>query len=157
MTVLLARNRQPHPTVAAGAHHAELAAELITLPSGLLAMVCEAIVRLKVRAAGVVGACVCVAGCPSDERGPKRPRRVQRGRGSARLFRDGRTACGVWEVLLVVPYRMLFRCPMWSQSSCVAVQTAGERQRLKVPRACEAIVRLKVLLLCACWRACTSV
>ncbi len=48
-TVLLARNRQPLPTVAAGVPHAELAAELITLPSGLLAMVCEAIVALKVR------------------------------------------------------------------------------------------------------------
>jgi hypothetical protein len=49
VTVLLARNRQPPPTVAAGVPHAELAAELITLPSGLLAMVCEAIVKLKVR------------------------------------------------------------------------------------------------------------
>ena len=52
VTVLLARNRQPPPTVAAGVPHAELAAELIidniTLPSGLLAMVCEAIVKLKV-------------------------------------------------------------------------------------------------------------
>ena len=48
MTVLLARNRQP-PPVAAGVPHAELAAELLTLPSGLLAMVCEAIVKLKVR------------------------------------------------------------------------------------------------------------
>ncbi len=48
MTVLLARNRQPPPpTVAAGVPHAELAAELISLPSGLLAMVCEAIVRVK--------------------------------------------------------------------------------------------------------------
>ncbi len=55
VTVLLARNRQPHPTVAAGLPHAELAAELISLPSGLLAMVCAAIVKLKVRlgAAGV--------------------------------------------------------------------------------------------------------
>ena len=53
MTVLLARNRQPAPTVAAGAPHADFAAELISLPSGLLAMVCEAIVKLKVRAAGV--------------------------------------------------------------------------------------------------------
>ena len=53
VTVLLARNRQPPPTVAAGVPHAELAAELVTLPSGLLAMVCEAIVKLKVRAAGV--------------------------------------------------------------------------------------------------------
>ncbi len=49
MTVLLARNRQPPPTVAAGGPHAELAAELLSLPSGLLAMVCEAIVKLKVR------------------------------------------------------------------------------------------------------------
>ena len=49
MTVLLARNRQLPPTVAAAVPHAELAAELLSLPSGLLAMVCEAIVRLKVR------------------------------------------------------------------------------------------------------------
>ncbi len=49
VTVLLARNRQPPPTVAAGGPHAELAAELVSLPSGLLAMVCEAIVKLKVR------------------------------------------------------------------------------------------------------------
>jgi hypothetical protein len=44
VTVLLARNRQPSPTVAAGVPHAELAAELImiSLPSGLLAMVCAA-------------------------------------------------------------------------------------------------------------------
>ena len=55
-TVLLARNRQPPPTVAAGGPHAELAAELISLPSGLLAMVCEAIVKLKVRR----GSCLCV-------------------------------------------------------------------------------------------------
>jgi hypothetical protein len=55
VTVLLARNRQPAPTVAAGAPHANLAAELVSLPSGLLAMVCEAIVKLKVLpgAAGV--------------------------------------------------------------------------------------------------------
>ncbi len=49
MTVLLARNRQPQPTAAAGGPHADFAAELVSLPSGLLAMVCEAIVRLKVR------------------------------------------------------------------------------------------------------------
>ena len=47
VTVLLARNRQPAPTVAADVPHAEPAAELISLPSGLLAMVCEAIVKLK--------------------------------------------------------------------------------------------------------------
>ena len=61
VTVLLARNRQPPlPTVAAGAPHAGFAAELVSLPSGLLAMVCEAILKLKVRlgAAGVrVRAC----------------------------------------------------------------------------------------------------
>jgi hypothetical protein len=48
VTVLLARDRQPPPNVA-GVPPAEFAAELITLPSGLLAMVCEAIVKLKVR------------------------------------------------------------------------------------------------------------
>ncbi len=52
MTVLLARNRQPPTTVTAGVPHADLAAELITLPSGLLAMVCEAIVKLKVSLKG---------------------------------------------------------------------------------------------------------
>jgi hypothetical protein len=49
VTVLLARNRQSPTTVATGVPHAELAVELISLPSGLLAMVCEAIVELKVR------------------------------------------------------------------------------------------------------------
>jgi hypothetical protein len=57
VTMLLVRNRQPLPMVAAGAPHAELAAGLVSLPSGLLAMVCEAIVKRKVRAAGV-RACV---------------------------------------------------------------------------------------------------
>ncbi len=49
VTVLLARNRQPPPVVAAGGPHAELAAELVSLPSGLLVMVCGTIVKLKVR------------------------------------------------------------------------------------------------------------
>ncbi len=57
VTVLLARNRQPPPTVAAVVRHAGLAAELISLPSGLLAMVCEAIVKLKVRL-GAFSVCV---------------------------------------------------------------------------------------------------
>ncbi len=74
VTVLLARGRQPHPTVAAGVPHAELAAGLVTLPSGLLAMVCEAIVTLKVRL----------------------------GAAAARACSGGRTVCGVLEVLLVV-------------------------------------------------------
>jgi hypothetical protein len=72
VTVLLARNRQP--AVAAGAPHAELAAGLVTLPSGLLAMVCEAIGTLKVRL----------------------------GAATARACSGGRTACGVLEALLVV-------------------------------------------------------
>ncbi len=57
VTVLLARNRPPPPTVAAGVPHAELAAELLTLPSGLLVTVCEAIVKLTVR---LGAACACV-------------------------------------------------------------------------------------------------
>ena len=57
VTVLLARKRQPPPTVTAGVPHAELAAELLTLPSGLLVTVCEAIVKLTVR---LGAACACV-------------------------------------------------------------------------------------------------
>ena len=48
VTALLARERRQPPAVAAGARHAEFAAELMTLPSGLHAKVCEAIVRLQV-------------------------------------------------------------------------------------------------------------
>jgi hypothetical protein len=81
VTVLLARNRQPPPTVAAGAPHAEFAAELISLPSGLLAMVCAAIVKLKV----LLGH----AGVREAARGPTRSRGVHRTcqsiGGSARL------------------------------------------------------------------------
>ncbi len=85
MTVLLARNRQPPPPVAAGVPHAEFAAELVSLPSGLLAMVCEAIVKLKVRL-GAAGVRVRV-GCTDDERGPDEvPARADWGRGSARLW-----------------------------------------------------------------------
>ncbi len=71
LTVLLARNRQPLPAVAAGVPHAELAAELLTLPSGLLAKVCEAIVKLTVRR-GVACACVRAAALAMGEgqRGP---------------------------------------------------------------------------------------
>ena len=72
MTVLLARNRQPPPTVAADVPHAEFAAELLSLPSGLLAMVCEAIAKLKVR---LVAACERL-GCLVEGRGPTRSRRV---------------------------------------------------------------------------------
>ncbi len=77
VTVLLARNRQPPPTVAAGGPHAELAAELLSLPSGLLAMVCGAIVKLKVRGGG--GGCVCVRAF--GLRGPSE--RGRRGPGAA--------------------------------------------------------------------------
>jgi hypothetical protein len=38
--------------------HADFAAELVSLPSGLLAMVCEAIVKLKVRLGATWRACV---------------------------------------------------------------------------------------------------
>ena len=69
MTVLLARNRQPPPTVAAGAPHAEFAPELVSLPSGLLAMVCEAIVKLKVR---LGAACMCL-GCMGHREARRRP------------------------------------------------------------------------------------
>jgi hypothetical protein len=48
VTALLARERRQPPAVAAGAPRAEFAAELMTLPSGLHAKVCEAIVRLQV-------------------------------------------------------------------------------------------------------------
>ncbi len=69
VTVLLARNRPPLPTAAAGVPHAELAAELVSLPSGLLAMVCEAIVKLKARLA--FSLCVRL-GCVGRRRGPTR-------------------------------------------------------------------------------------
>ncbi len=72
VTVLLARDRQPPPNVAAGVPPAEFAAELITLPSGLLAMVCEAIVKLKVR----LGAAGLRAGCLGRRGGPTRSLRV---------------------------------------------------------------------------------
>ena len=74
VNVLLARNRQPLAAVAAGAPHAELAAGLVSLPSGLLAMVCEAIVKLK----------------------------VLLGPAAARASGGGRSVCGVLEVLLEV-------------------------------------------------------
>jgi hypothetical protein len=52
VTALLARNR-PNP---AARRRAKFAAGLVSLPSGLLAMVCEAIVRLKVRLAAALRA-----------------------------------------------------------------------------------------------------
>ncbi len=69
VTVLLARNRPPPLPVAAGVPRNELAAELLTLPSGLLAMVCEAVVKLKVRLTSSFG---CVG--HRRRRGPTRSR-----------------------------------------------------------------------------------
>ena len=64
VTVLLARNRRPPPMIVVGAPHAELAAELISLPSGLLAMVCEAIAKLKVRLGAALRARLgCMGAC----------------------------------------------------------------------------------------------
>ena len=95
VTVLLARNRLPPPTVAIGVPHAKLAAELITLPSGLLAMVCEAIVKLKVRLAA---ACACIqAACTMGEgrRGPGACTAPARVLGTGLASRAGPTACAV--------------------------------------------------------------
>ncbi len=111
VTVLLTRNRQLPPTVAAGAPHAELAAELISLPSGLLAMVCEAIVKLKVR---LWAACACVrAAALAMGEGRRRPGRVH-GAGhecwGPRSPRVGPTVCGVQKALRVVTFAAGFRC-----------------------------------------------
>jgi hypothetical protein len=78
VTVLLAQNRQPPPTDAAGVPHDEFVAELISLPSGLLAMVCKAIVKLKVPLgfAGVSARAFGLHG-PS-ERADEVPARAQR-------------------------------------------------------------------------------
>jgi hypothetical protein len=91
VTVLLARNRPPPPTAAAGVPHAELAAGLVTLPSGLLAMVCEAIVKLKVRlgAAGVRARSCGLLGrlARADEVATRAQRLSEYDRVSARLER----------------------------------------------------------------------
>ena len=79
VTVLLARNRQPPPTAAAGVPHAELAAVLVLLPSGLLAMVCEAIVKLKVPLGPArVRARPCSAQAGRWERADEVPARARR-------------------------------------------------------------------------------
>ena len=121
VTVLLARNRQPPPTVAAGVPHAEFAAELITLPSGLLAMVCEAIVKLTVRRGA---ACACVRlGCVGDERGPTRSRlmhgacqsiggRARRWGCSDRMRRAGSTPSST----------VLCRFPMWPAPAAIRIR-----------------------------------
>ena len=78
VTVLLARNRQPPTTFTAGVPHAELPSGLVPLPSGLVAMVCEAIGKLKAR----LGGRLCVQfklGCMVDGRGPTRSRRLHGG------------------------------------------------------------------------------
>jgi hypothetical protein len=112
VTVLLARNRQPPPAVAAGVPQAELAAELISLPSGLLAMVCEAIVKLKVRRGGCLcalgGACAFAARAIGE--GPTMQSACQsRVRGSTHLEGQSHHG-GVLAVLRVVPHSAGFRC-----------------------------------------------
>ncbi len=107
-TVLLARNRQPSLTVAASVPQAGFASELVSLPSGLLAMVCEAIVTLKVLLrVACVRACVrvCVRACVhlccvGRQRGPTRSRRVHiacKSRAGAVLASRGGPT--VWKVL----------------------------------------------------------
>ena len=94
VTVLLARNRQP--TVAADGPHAELAAELVSLPSGLLAMVCEAIMKLKVRlgAAGVRARPCSARAMGAGRRGRDACTALVRvGLGAALASRDGSASC----------------------------------------------------------------
>ncbi len=107
VTVLLARNRQPPPTVASGAPHEELAAELVSLPSGLLAMVCEAIVAQGAtrRLPGVCVRAFRLHGrWERGRRGPgacTAPARV--GYGAVLTSRVSPTFGGVLAVLRVVP------------------------------------------------------
>ena len=87
MTVLLVRHRMPLSSVAPGGPHAELAAELISLPSGLLAMVCEATGRLKVRlrvAPPVRERCIPRLCCNSSSTNCKLSSGVQRSRSEKR-------------------------------------------------------------------------
>ncbi len=110
VAVLLARNRQPPPTVAAGVPHAELAAELVSLPSGLLAMVCEAIVKLKVR----LGGCVCVCACVRAPASVHAYYLRKHGR-SVRLATVVSRPCGVLTLLLLtllLPLQLLLLLPL---------------------------------------------
>ncbi len=106
--VLLARNRQPPPAVGAGVPHAELAAELVSLPSGLLAMVCEAIVKLKVRL-GAVGVRALSLHGPSERGRQVHGASQSRVRGST--HHEGQSHYGgLLGVLRVVPHAAGFRC-----------------------------------------------
>ncbi len=116
MTVLLVRNRQPPPTVAAGVPHAELAAELLSLPSGLLAMVCEAIVRLKVRLGLLVRAFRLLVRRERADEVPARARRLveywdraRRWGWSERMRSAGSTASST----------VFCRFPMWSEPAAI--------------------------------------
>jgi hypothetical protein len=141
VTVLLARNRPPPPTVAAGVPHAGFASELASLPSGLLDMVCEAIAKLKVRAAGVRA---CVRACRLHWRWE-------------RASRLRRVPSGVGAVLaslgMIGPYAEYWKYYLSCRTGCssgvrcgpsrVASQRAtkhtagqGQGQRLKVPTVC---------------------
>ena len=115
VTVLLARNRLPMPTVAADVPHADFVAELISLPSGLLAMVCEAMVceaimQLKARL-GAAGARALQVGCTGHGRGPTRSRRV-RGQGQCSRLESGRalSTSGTDS-----SSRTHFRFPIWTR------------------------------------------
>jgi hypothetical protein len=74
VTAMLARSRQP-PTGVAGAVPATFVAELITLPSGLLAAVCNAIVKLAVCAHRLIAAVHDSAGCARTAKSKKQTHR----------------------------------------------------------------------------------
>ena len=79
-------------------------AELVSLPSGLLAMVCEAIVKLKVRL-GLAGVRARAFRLPGHgtRRGPTRSLRANSAYrckvGAVLASRGGRAGCGVLDVL----------------------------------------------------------
>ncbi len=110
VTVLLARNRLPLPTVAADVPHADFVADLISLPSGLLAMVCEAIMQLKARL-GAAGARALRVGCTGHGRGPTRSRRV-RGEGQYSRLESGRALSTSGTAS---SSRTHFRFPIWTR------------------------------------------
>ncbi len=121
LTVLLARNRQPPPPVAAGVPHAELAAELLTLPSGLLAMVCEAIVKLKVRLRGMlVRACMRLGRVGHRRGADEVPTRAQRlpESGTGQYSRRGLVAPGR-SAGSTASRTALCRFPMWPDPAAI--------------------------------------
>ena len=123
VTVLLARNRQPPLTVGAGVPHAELAAELLSLPSGLLVMVCEAIVKLKVRLGAVYASDLGQSfGCVAHRRGPTRSRRepgaCQSRVGAVLTSRVSPTMMECWQYC-EDSSTALCRFPMWPKPAAI--------------------------------------